>query len=37
MYAPFDLVNEIRKKRQDAFGIANDIHESNLDLKKKFT
>lgn len=35
MHAPFDLVTEIRNARKQNEGIANDIHESNLDFMKK--
>lgn len=35
LYAPFDLVTEIRNARKQNEGIFNDIHESNLDFMKK--
>ena len=35
LYAPFDLVTELRKNRQENEGIVNDIHESNLNFMKK--
>lgn len=35
LYAPFDLVTEMRKTRKNKEGISNDIHESNLDFMKK--
>ncbi len=35
LYAPFDIVTEIRKARKQNEGIANDIHESNLEFMKK--
>ena len=33
--APFDLVTELRRKRQNNDGISNDIHEKNIDFMKK--
>lgn len=33
--APFELVNELRKSRQDNEGIKNDIHEANQEFMKK--
>lgn len=35
LYAPFDLVTEMRNARKQSEGIADDIHESNLDFMKK--
>ncbi len=35
LHAPFDLVTKIRNLRKQNEGIANDIHESNLDFMKK--
>jgi dTMP kinase len=35
LYAPFELVNEMRNTRKQNEGIANDIHESNLEFMKK--
>ena len=35
LYAPFDLVTKIRNARKQNDGIANDIHESDLDFMKK--
>jgi len=35
LYAPFDLVTEIRNKRKQNEGISNDIHESNIEFMKK--
>ena len=35
LQAPFDLVSEMRKKRKENDGIANDIHERALDFMKK--
>ena len=35
LYAPFDLVTEIRNARKQNEGVVNDIHESNLDFMKK--
>lgn len=35
LYAPFDLVVELRNARKSNEGIENDIHESNLDFMKK--
>lgn len=35
LYAPFDLVTKMRKARKENEGVANDIHESNLDFMKK--
>lgn len=35
LYAPFDLIAEMRKTRKQSDGIQNDIHERNLDFMKK--
>ncbi len=35
LYAPFDLVTEIRNARKQNEGIANDIHESDLSFMRK--
>lgn len=35
LHAPFDLVTEIRNARKQNEGVANDIHESNLEFMKK--
>ena len=35
LYAPFDLVTEIRNARKENDGVINDIHERNLDFMKK--
>ena len=35
LHAPFDLVTEMRNKRKVNDGIANDIHEKDLDFMKK--
>ena len=35
LHAPFDLVTEIRIARKNNEGLANDIHERNLDYMKK--
>lgn len=35
LYAPFDLVTELRKARKQNDGVENDIHERNLDFMKK--
>ena len=35
LYAPFDLVNEMRKERKENDGIVNDIHETNLEFMKR--
>ena len=35
LHAPFDLVTQMRKKRQQNDGIQDDIHERNLDFMKK--
>ena len=35
LHAPFDLVTQIRNARKVNDGIANDIHESNLEFMKK--
>ena len=35
LYAPFDLVTEIRNIRNKNNGTANDIHEGNLEFMKK--
>ena len=35
LHAPFDLVTEIRSKRQSNDGVSNDIHESNLPFLKR--
>lgn len=35
LYAPFELVTEMRNARKQNEGIVNDIHESNLDFMKK--
>ncbi len=35
LYAPFNLVTQIRNLRKQNEGITNDIHESNLDFMKK--
>ena len=35
LYAPFDLVTEIRKARRQNEGIQNDIHENNLEFMRK--
>lgn len=35
LYAPFELVTEIRNARTQNDGIANDIHESNLEFMKQ--
>lgn len=34
LYAPFDLVTEMRMKRKENDGILNDIHERDLDFMK---
>lgn len=34
LHAPFELVTELRNARKQNEGIANDIHESNLDFMK---
>lgn len=34
LHAPFELVTELRNARRQNEGIANDIHESNLDFMK---
>lgn len=33
--APFELVTELRNKRENNDGISNDIHEKNIDFMKK--
>ena len=33
--APFDLVNSLRKGREENEGIVNDIHERDIDFMKK--
>lgn len=35
LYAPFDLVAEMRNKRKNNDGVANDIYERDLSLMKK--
>lgn len=35
LHAPFDLVTKMRNARKQNDGVANDIHESNLDFMKK--
>ena len=35
LYAPFDLVTEIRNARKENDGISNDVHEANLDFMHK--
>ena len=35
LYAPFELVAEMRNKRKQNDGIENDIHERNLEFMKK--
>lgn len=35
LYAPFELVAEMRSKRKQNDGIENDIHERNLEFMKK--
>ena len=35
LYAPFELVTEMRMKRKENDGIINDIHERDLDFMKK--
>ena len=35
LYAPFDVVEKIRKSRRQNDGILNDIHESDLSFMKK--
>ncbi len=35
LYAPFDLITNIRKARKQNAGIENDVHESNLEFMKK--
>lgn len=35
LYAPFDLVTQMRNLRKQNEGIKNDIHESDLDFMKK--
>lgn len=35
LHAPFDLVTRIRQERKANDGVANDIHERNLDFMKK--
>ena len=35
LYAPFELVTEMRSKRKQNDGIENDIHERNLEFMKK--
>lgn len=35
LHAPFDLVTKMRNARKQNEGVANDIHESNLDFMKK--
>ncbi len=35
LYAPFDLVTKMRNARKNNEGVANDIHEKDLDFMKK--
>lgn len=35
LYAPFDLVTEMRNKRKQNDGVSNDIHERDIDFMKK--
>lgn len=35
LYAPFDVVTELRKLRQDNEGVINDIYEKDLEFMKK--
>lgn len=35
LYAPFDLVTEIRNARKENDGVINDVHERNLNFMKK--
>ena len=35
LHAPFDLVTELRNKRQSNDGVTNDIHERDLEFMKK--
>ena len=35
LYAPFDLVTKLRQERQQNAGIANDIHERDLNFMRK--
>lgn len=35
LYAPFELVTEMRNARKQNDGVVNDIHESNLEFMKK--
>lgn len=35
LHAPFDLVEKMRRERQNNEGIANDIHERNLEFLQK--
>ncbi len=35
LYAPFDLVTEMRKKRKQNDGVINDIHERDIEFMKK--
>lgn len=35
LHAPFDLVTEMRNARKQNEGVANDIHERNLDFMRK--
>lgn len=35
LYAPFDLVTEMRNARKQNEGVENDIHESNLEFMRK--
>ena len=35
LYAPFDIVNDLRLSRQDNEGVINDIHEKDIKYMKK--
>lgn len=35
LYAPFDLVTEMRNNRKENDGVSNDIHERDLEFMKK--
>ena len=35
LYAPFDLITEIRQKRVNYEGLDNDIHEKDLEYMRK--
>ena len=35
LYAPFEVINDLRNKRKNNEGVSNDIHESDINFLKK--